>query len=102
VPEGKTARSLRIVTCAVDDSWRELVAKPVYCQKVVRLRRIVLQLLTQLEDVVVDGSSARIVLVAPDFIKPAREGRIVSLRREPSGLRHRCLTLTTNPLARCK
>src|ERR1700757_1311097 len=64
-------------------SWCKLVANSVYRQKVPRLRWVVLQLLAQFQDMVVNGPSTRIILIAPNLIK-----KFIS-RNDPVGmLRH--------------
>ena len=56
-PHRKTELRYKLVTCAVEGS------------KMHRVRRVILQFLPQLEDMVVHGPSRRIILVAPNLIQ---------------------------------
>src|ERR1700757_2204275 len=56
------------IVCSIDSSSRnEFVTHPAHGLEVNRIGRIGLEFLTQLQNVIVDRTSARIVVVAPYF-----------------------------------
>src|SRR6266576_1071756 len=70
--EGRRCKNVSMIegkqaTC--EPSGHEFVSHTVYCQKVRRIRRIPLQLLSQLMDMVIHSSGSWMALVAPDFLE---------------------------------
>src|ERR1700753_1249093 len=54
---------------SVWDSWDKFVPCAVDCEQMLRIGRICLQLLAQLQNLIVDGARRRISIVTPDFIE---------------------------------